>query len=191
MEALVHYQWPGNIRELQNLIERSVILSKGPVLQVPLSGLNSSNGASPDGARRRTLEEAEREHILATLKETKWLVSGPRGAAARLGMNRSTLQFRMKKLGIPCPGVLIAPSPPTGTTSRDLEPGVPRTLRDSERALILQTLEAADWRIGGPKRAAAMLGLNRTTLMFRMRKLGIERPWGRPTPTSGFVSAVD
>jgi formate hydrogenlyase transcriptional activator len=105
MEALVHHQWPGNIRELQNLIERSVILSKGPVLQVPLSVLNSSNGASPDGARRRTLEEAEREHILATLKETKWLVSGPRGAAARLGMNRSTLQFRMKKLGILRPGI--------------------------------------------------------------------------------------
>jgi formate hydrogenlyase transcriptional activator len=105
MEALVHYQWPGNIRELQNLIERSVILSKGPVLQVPLSGLNSSNGASPDGARQRTLEEAEREHILATLKETGWLVSGPRGAAVRLGMNRSTLQFRMKKLGILRPGI--------------------------------------------------------------------------------------
>ena len=105
MEALVHHQWPGNIRELQNLIERSVILSKGPVLQVPLAGLNSSNGASPDGAGRRTLEEAEREHILATLKETKWLVSGPRGAAARLGMNRSTLQFRMKKLGILRPGM--------------------------------------------------------------------------------------
>jgi formate hydrogenlyase transcriptional activator len=105
MEALVHHQWPGNIRELQNLIERSVILSKGPVLQVPLSGLNSSNGASPGGTRRRTLEEAEREHILATLKETGWLVSGPRGAAARLGMNRSTLQFRMKKLGILRPGM--------------------------------------------------------------------------------------
>jgi len=105
MEALVHHQWPGNIRELQNLIERSVILSKGSVLQVPLSGLNSSNGASPDGARRRTLEEAEREHILATLKETGWLVSGPRGAAARLGMNRSTLQFRMKKLRILRPGM--------------------------------------------------------------------------------------
>jgi formate hydrogenlyase transcriptional activator len=105
MEALVHHQWPGNIRELQNLLERSVILSKGPVLQVPLSGLNSSNGASPDDARRRTLEEAEREHILATLKETGWLVSGPRGAAARLGMNRSTLQFRMKKLGIRRPGM--------------------------------------------------------------------------------------
>jgi formate hydrogenlyase transcriptional activator len=105
MEALVHHQWPGNIRELQNLIERSVILSKGPVLQVPLSGLNSSNGAGSNGAQRRTLEEAEREHILATLKETKWLVSGPRGAAARLGMNRSTLQFRMKKLGILRPGM--------------------------------------------------------------------------------------
>jgi DNA-binding NtrC family response regulator len=105
MEALVHHQWPGNIRELQNLIERSVILSKGPVLQVPLSVLNSRNGTSPDGARRRTLKEAEREHILATLKETKWLVAGPRGAAARLGMNRATLQYRMKKLGILRPGM--------------------------------------------------------------------------------------
>jgi formate hydrogenlyase transcriptional activator len=182
MEALVHHQWPGNIRELQNLIERSVILSKGPVLQVPLSVLNSSYGASLDGAGQRTLEESEREHILATLKETKWLVSGPRGAAARLGMNRSTLQFRMKKLGILCPGVLIAPSSPTDTTSRDPEPGVPRTLRDSERALILQTLEATGWRIGGPKGAALLLGLNRTTLMFRMRKLGIERPFRRTAP---------
>jgi formate hydrogenlyase transcriptional activator len=189
MEALVHHQWPGNIRELQNLIERSVILSKGPVLRVPLSGLNSSNGTRPDGARRRTLEEVEREHILATLKETKWLVSGPRGAAARLGMNRSTLQCRMKKLGL-SPGMPIAPSPATDTTSRDPEPGVPRTLRDSERALILQALEATGWRVGGPKGAALMLGLNRTTLMFRMRKLGIERPFRRVASPGSFMAPV-
>jgi formate hydrogenlyase transcriptional activator len=189
MEALVHNDWPGNIRELQNLIERSVILSKGPVLQVPLSVLNSRNVARTDGARRQTLEEVEREHILATLKEAQWLVSGPRGVATLLGMNRSTLQFRMKKLGILCPGVFIDPTRATATTSRAPEPTVPRTLRDSERALILQTLEATGWRIGGPKGAAVMLGLNRSTLMFRMRKLGIERPSGRPTPTSGFVSA--
>ncbi len=100
MEALVRYPWPGNIRELQNLIEHSVILSVGPVLQVPLGGLQSRPVPSPEGGKHRTLEEAEREHILATLKETKWLISGPNGAAARLGMNRSTLQFRMKKLGI-------------------------------------------------------------------------------------------
>jgi formate hydrogenlyase transcriptional activator len=104
MDALVRHSWPGNIRELQNLVERSVILSLGPVLEVPLAGLHSGNAPSPDGAKRRTLQEAEREHILATLKETKWRVSGARGAAERLGMNRSTLQFRMKKLGIMRPG---------------------------------------------------------------------------------------
>ncbi|WP_433969914.1 helix-turn-helix domain-containing protein [Tunturiibacter gelidiferens] len=104
MDALVRHSWPGNIRELQNLVERSVILSLGPVLEVPLAGLHSGNAPSPDGAKRRTLEEAEREHILATLKETKWRVSGARGAAERLGINRSTLQFRMKKLGIMRPG---------------------------------------------------------------------------------------
>jgi formate hydrogenlyase transcriptional activator len=104
MEALVKYSWPGNIRELQNLIEHSVILSSGPVLRVPLASLQSTSALRPDGARQRTLEEAERELILETLKETKWVQSGPRGAAARLGMNRSTLQFRMKKLGIVRPG---------------------------------------------------------------------------------------
>ena len=105
MEALIRHSWPGNIRELQNLVEHSVILSSGPVLRVPLTGLQSSAAASQVGAKRRTLEEAEREHILETLKETKWVVSGARGAAARLGMNRSTLQFRMKKLGIVRPGM--------------------------------------------------------------------------------------
>ena len=100
MEALVHHSWPGNIRELQNLIEHSVIVSPGPVLLVPLLGLKSHSVPNQEGARHRTLEQAEREHILSTLKETKWVISGPRGAAARLEMNRSTLQFRMRKLGI-------------------------------------------------------------------------------------------
>jgi formate hydrogenlyase transcriptional activator len=104
MEALIRHTWPGNIRELQNLIEHSVILSLGPALQVPLASLHCNNTPSQNGAKRRTLEEAEREHILSMLKETKWTVSGPRGAASRLGMNRSTLQFRMKKLGIVRPG---------------------------------------------------------------------------------------
>jgi formate hydrogenlyase transcriptional activator len=104
MEALVRYSWPGNIRELQNLIEHSVIVSPGPVLHVPLAALQFQTAPAPDGMKRRTLEETEREHILATLKETKWIISGPRGAAALLGINRSTLQFRMKKLGILRPG---------------------------------------------------------------------------------------
>jgi len=100
METLVRHSWPGNIRELQNVIEHSVILSPGPVLRVPLAGLQSHSVPNQEGTRRRTLEEAEREHILSTVKETKWVISGPHGAAARLGMNRSTLQFRMRKLGI-------------------------------------------------------------------------------------------
>jgi formate hydrogenlyase transcriptional activator len=100
MEMLVRHSWPGNIRELQNLIEHSVIVSPGPVLRAPLAGFQSHNVPNQEGTRPRTLEEAEREHILSTLKETKWVISGPRGAAARLGMNRSTLHFRMSKLGI-------------------------------------------------------------------------------------------
>jgi formate hydrogenlyase transcriptional activator len=70
------------------------------VLRVPLADLQSNGVPNQEGTGRKTLEEAEREHILATLKETKWIISGSRGAAARLGMNRSTLQFRMRKLGI-------------------------------------------------------------------------------------------
>jgi len=107
MERLTRYPWPGNIRELENLIERSVILSAGPVLRVPLEALpaRAAPGHVNGLGQPRTLEEAEREHILATVKETKWVLSGPRGAATRLGMNRSTLQFRMKKLGILRPGM--------------------------------------------------------------------------------------
>jgi formate hydrogenlyase transcriptional activator len=100
MESLVRYQWPGNIRELENVMERAVILSSGPVLKVPLEDLRDRVAPGQVNGTHRTLEEAERAHILATVKETKWVLSGPRGAATRLGMNRSTLQFRMKKLGI-------------------------------------------------------------------------------------------
>jgi formate hydrogenlyase transcriptional activator len=101
MSALARYEWPGNIRELQNLVERAMILSAGPVLRVPLNDLKSPAAGPVAGARKhQTLEDAERAHILATLKETRWVVSGPAGAATRLGVNRSTLQFHMKKLGI-------------------------------------------------------------------------------------------
>jgi formate hydrogenlyase transcriptional activator len=103
MEALMRYRWPGNVRELQNLIERAVILSPGPVLRVPLGDLDLCMAAGQHNGKPQTLEEAERGHIVATLTDTKWVVAGPRGAAARLGMNRSTLQFRMKKLGITRP----------------------------------------------------------------------------------------
>ena len=103
MDALVAYSWPGNIRELQNLIERAVIRSAGDRLDVPLSEIGEGICAAKSGEVGETLEDAERAHILATLKETRWVLSGPRGAATRLGLNRSTLQFRMKKLGIERP----------------------------------------------------------------------------------------
>jgi formate hydrogenlyase transcriptional activator len=105
MDALIRYPWPGNIRELQNLIERAVILSSGSVLRVPLQYLRSPAANGPHKGRSRTLADAEREHILETLKESEWVLSGPNGAATRLGINRSTLQFRMRKLGIVRPEV--------------------------------------------------------------------------------------
>ena len=98
MSALVSYQWPGNIRELQNFIERSVILTSGNVLHPPLTSLKSAVAAESIGAI--TLEDAERDHICKTLEQTRWVVAGPNGAAARLGIKRSTLYFRMQKLGI-------------------------------------------------------------------------------------------
>jgi formate hydrogenlyase transcriptional activator len=98
MAALSRYYWPGNIRELQNVIERAVILSRGATLQVPPSELQPA--AEPVGGSGTTLEGAEREHILRVLEETEWIVGGPSGAAARLGMKRTTLQSKMRKLDI-------------------------------------------------------------------------------------------
>jgi formate hydrogenlyase transcriptional activator len=101
LQALTRYHWPGNIRELQNVIERAVILSFGPVLNVPLSELKrmAVNGpASP--ALQDTLDGVLRKHILEVLEDTGWVLAGPNGAAARLGLKRSTLQFRMRKAGI-------------------------------------------------------------------------------------------
>jgi formate hydrogenlyase transcriptional activator len=98
MTALASYQWPGNIRELQNFIERSVILSSGSMLHCPLASLNNAPEAESLGAT--TLEDVERDHIRKTLDQTRWVVAGANGAAARLGIKRSTLYFRMQKLGI-------------------------------------------------------------------------------------------
>jgi formate hydrogenlyase transcriptional activator len=104
MNALTNYSWPGNVRELQNIIERAVILSKGPVLKVSLADLKSRS-SDPNGHINgaATLEEIERRHILSVLEQSNWVFAGPNGAAAKLGMKRPTLQFRMQKLGISRP----------------------------------------------------------------------------------------
>jgi len=97
MQALIDYPWPGNVRELENLIERSVILSKGPTLRVPLAELAIE---SPAGKAADTLEDAEREHIIRVLRESRGVISGPTGAARKLGLKRTTLQSKMQRLGI-------------------------------------------------------------------------------------------
>jgi formate hydrogenlyase transcriptional activator len=119
MDALANYSWPGNIRELENFIERAVLLSPGKELRVPLAELQSTafanhgenSPAGPDSSSSyatlatptssiSTLEEAERQHILRALRQTGWRIAGPKGAAALLGMKRTTLQARMRKLAI-------------------------------------------------------------------------------------------
>lgn len=112
MDALCRYHWPGNIRELQNVIERAMITSAGPVLNVDVADLKLSNSTSgvertnPDQPAQSTneglqaiLEQTERQQILKAL-ERSWVVAGPHGAAAHLQMNRPTLQIRMRKRGI-------------------------------------------------------------------------------------------
>jgi formate hydrogenlyase transcriptional activator len=115
LDALVSYPWPGNVRELQNVIERAVILSAGSSLQIPLGDLQSAATQAPASTAAAatqapaptgeavTLADAEREHILGALRETGGVVGGPKGAAARLGMKRSMLYWKMKKLGISRP----------------------------------------------------------------------------------------
>ena len=111
MDALCRYHWPGNVRELQNVIERAVIISTGPALSVDVADLKFSESRHPEeraraaksdtnGALHNVWAETERQQILKALKQSNWVVAGPNGAAARLGMNRSTLQVRIRKLGI-------------------------------------------------------------------------------------------
>jgi len=110
MDALSRYHWPGNIRELQNVIERAVIISSGPVLSVDVTDLKFPKAVplaekpaatkSTNGALHNVLQETERQQVLQALKQCNWVVAGPHGAAALLEINRSTLQVRMRKLGI-------------------------------------------------------------------------------------------
>ena len=100
----MRYPWPGNVRELQNVIERAVILSKGSALQVSLSDLRVPAGKNGEATSVPiTLTDAEREHIVSALTATGWVVGGPKGAATRLGMKRSTLLKKMQKLGVSRP----------------------------------------------------------------------------------------
>jgi len=97
MQKLQAWHWPGNVRELENFIERSVILTQGQALHVPLAELESE---APEQVPAATLRETERDHIIKILKEARGTLAGPNGAAARLGVKRTTLQYKMKKLGI-------------------------------------------------------------------------------------------
>lgn len=118
MDVLVHYPWPGNVREMQNVIERAVILSPGPALRMDATELKVTDHRSEVGHKKfeirdrlsdqrpftsGTLADAERDHILGVLRETGWVLGGPNGAAVKLAMKRTTLQSRMKKLGISRP----------------------------------------------------------------------------------------
>ena len=96
MDALVEWHWPGNVRELENFIERSVILTEGSALIAPLEEFQNETSRSPE----QSLEQAEREHIISVLRETRGIISGRTGAASRLGLKRTTLQSKMQRLGI-------------------------------------------------------------------------------------------
>jgi len=101
MEAFASYPWPGNVRELQNYIERAVILSPGSNLHPPLAELKQAT-IQGRSSKLSTLEEVEREHVLRAIRESNWIIGGPNGAAVRLGMKRTTLAYRIRKLKIPC-----------------------------------------------------------------------------------------
>ncbi len=111
MELLCRWPWPGNVRELQNVIERAVILSRGPMLTVPRAEIET---AMPAPSAAVTLEDAEREHILHALADTQWVIGGPRGAAARLGLKRTSLVSTMRRLNIvrPVPSAAAPPRRP-------------------------------------------------------------------------------
>jgi formate hydrogenlyase transcriptional activator len=100
IDALTNYSWPGNVRELQNFMERAVILSPGSVLCPPLAELKEAQVRTPT-PELGTLEEMERERVLRAIRASNWVLGGPNGAAVRLGMKRTTLAYRVRKLNIP------------------------------------------------------------------------------------------
>jgi formate hydrogenlyase transcriptional activator len=191
MVALVQHSWPGNVRELQNLIERSVILSTSVVLSGSLPELTHT---TKDFLKRSkastpvTLVDAESSHILQTLQKTKGVIGGRNGAAAQLGLPRTTLIAKMKRLGITVPSVLISEdpipriSPLIGMSHEDANSGNPNphsdvgrvcTLAEAEREHISEVVEMTNGLIAGKGGAAEALGVPPSTLRNRMKKLGI------------------
>jgi formate hydrogenlyase transcriptional activator len=189
--VLARHSWPGNVRELQNLIERSVILSTDQVLSGSLPELTR---ARPDGSpwsetsKPVTLENAQRSHILKTLYQTKGRIGGRDGAAARLGLPRTTLIHRMKRLGIIAASVATSESiprmpPPSGVSQEAARSGNSKahsdvgracTLAQAEIEQILEATEMTDGLIDGEGGAAEILGVPPSTLRSRMKKLGIK-----------------
>jgi formate hydrogenlyase transcriptional activator len=196
MGAVVRHSWPGNVRELQNLIERSVILSTGAVLSGSLPELTGTLKLS----WAVTLEEAERSHIIQTLQRTEGVVGGRDGAAARLGLPRTTLIAKMKRLGIdrgqssalsvraaasvPISGDPIFRIPPlseishgaAGSGNSKPQSDLRRvfTLVDAEREHISKVVKTTNGLIAGEGGAAEVLGVPPSTLRSRMKKLGIK-----------------
>ena len=195
MEALAQHSWPGNVRELQNFIERSVILSTGAVLtgSSPNPGrIGSDESGEPTPT---TLEQVERSHILKVLEETEGVVGGKNGAAARLGMRRTTLIYRLRRMGINLGQSSTSPPSTTESPSVSEEPGPDIssdeaasskfaevrcggrrvcTLAEAEREHISEVVEMKNGLIAGKGGAAEVLGVPPSTLRNRMKKLGIE-----------------
>jgi formate hydrogenlyase transcriptional activator len=146
MEALARYHWPGNIRELQNVMERAVIISKDPTLTVPLHELKPDTRPKTiedSGDLQPKLNEMVRAEILRALEESNWVVAGPKGAAARLGIKRTTLCSRMQKLGI---RVLRTPVSESRTASPSTSNIDGRALEKPGRKLVENDGEREAWR---------------------------------------------
>jgi formate hydrogenlyase transcriptional activator len=203
MAALVRHSWPGNVRELQNLIERSVILSTSDMLS---SSLPDRAHTTLDGAKwstpstPRTLEQAQRSHILEALQQTKGVIGGRNGAAARLGVRRTTLIFKMKRLGINreqssafrMRAVVVRASaegsvPPSALRAHEAgspDNSKPRadtgrvcTLAEAEIEHISEVVKMTNGLIASKRGAAEILGLTPSTLRSRMKRLGIKLTW--------------
>jgi transcriptional regulator with GAF, ATPase, and Fis domain len=192
MSVLARHSWPGNVRELQNFIERAVILSSGAILNGPLPQFRRG----PKSSAPVTLEDAERSQILQTLQQTEGVVGGRNGAAARLGVKRTTLMSMMKRLGITFGQTSVLPvrteasvpisedpariPPLSGISLEDASSSLPKshvgrvcTLAQAEREHISEVVEMTNGLIAGKGGAAEVLGVPPSTLRNRMRKLDI------------------